>query len=377
MIDEDALRELLADAAASAPPPGRAPDALLDAVAAAEEEQPARRRPRRLLAAAAVVTVLAAGSAVAFVATDERATRSQLAADPAPGGVLDGGAPVTTTAASGAPLDNRSRQVEEYATTTASESGGAASGATAVPGVPAPATQRPAPPVPADTAKVVKTGSLGLEVGKGTFERSVERITSVVVGLGGYVAESSTTESEGVPHGSIVVRVPAGSFEQLVTDLRGLGEVQSVSSKGTDVTAQFTDLEARLSALTATRDRLLEVLRGARNVGDIIAVQDRITGVQTEIEQVQGQQRLLTDQASLGTLSVTLAEPGAEETRITAEPDDDGLGGAWREARRRFGDAVEGLIEWSGTAAVVGLVGLVVVLLGWLAWTRGRRRLLV
>jgi hypothetical protein len=231
-----------------------------------------------------------------------------------------------------------------------------------------------APSQPADTARIIKTGSLDLEVRKGAFDGTVDRITAQAIGLGGYIAESTTSESGDSPSGSIVVRVPEDSFETLVADLRRLGEVKAVSSKGTDVTAQFTDLAARLTALTATRDRLATVLSEAENVPDILAVQDRITTVQVEIEQIQGQQRLLGDQTSFATLAVTLGEPGAEKVRIESEPDE-GLGEAWDDARRRFGNAVENIVSWSGSAIVVLIVALVLLGLSRVVWIGLRRRM--
>ncbi|MGH9275172.1 MAG: DUF4349 domain-containing protein, partial [Acidimicrobiales bacterium] len=233
------------------------------------------------------------------------------------------------------------------------------------------AAGQPSPPV--DSARVIKTGSLDLEVREGAFAGTVDRITAQVIGLGGHIAESTTTESSETPSGSIIVRVPAGSFETLLADLRRVGEVKAFSSKGTDVTAQFTDLAARLTALTATRDRLSAVLSEAGNVPDILAVQDRITGVQVEIEQIQGQQRLLEDQTSFATLAITLGEPGSEI--VTVESTNEGLGQAWDDARRRFGDAVEGIVSWSGSAAVVLIVGLILLALSRAAWVGIRRRM--
>ena len=71
------------------------------------------------------------------------------------------------------------------------------------------------------------------------------------------------------------------------------------------------------------------MLAEADNVADILAVQDRITAVQIEIEQVQGQQKLLEDQTAFGTLAITLGEPGAEI--IEVEPS------RRRRPRRRVG----------------------------------------
>ena len=357
MIDEDVLRGLLADAADAAPAPGRAPEELLEAMAGGTV--PARRPVRRgrvLAGVAAVLFLLVVGGAVFL---DD-------STPPGPVSLPGAAAPeptmlTTTTFPTGA--------------STASGSGSAAGSSGVGSSAPAPAAPQAGTAIPpiADTARVIRTGSLELEVDARRFEAAVERITSTAVGLGGYVSESTTTESDDVPHGSLTLRVPATSFDQLVLEVRKVGDVRSVTSKGTDVTAQFTDLTARLSALSATRDRLFEVLRGARNVGDIIAVQDRITGVQTEIEQLQGQQRLLEDQTGFGTLSVTLGEPGAGI--VEAPEPDEGLGAAWREARRRFGDSLEGIVSWSGSAAVVLLVLLVLAVLARLAWVRWRRLL--
>jgi hypothetical protein len=355
MIDEDVLRQLLAEAADTVPPPGRAPETLLEDLAQ-ERGRVVRFDRGRLLkpvgaaAAALLLVVLVALSGTS--GSGDRSETSSPVADGSSEGLSD--RPTSVIPDSGGSDDSAQE--------------GAGSGATTAGGA-APAV--PKDLAPADAARVVKTGSVSLEIDKDTFETAVSRITALVTGMGGYVAESSTSEADKVPSGSITVRVPASSFESLLTELRRLGTVESVNSKGVDVTAQFKDLEARLAALRATRDRLFEVLRGARNVGDIIAVQDRITGVQTEIEQLQGQQGLLEDQASFGTVAVTLAEPGA---RIEATSEsDDGIGAAWREARRRFGDAVEALVEASGTLAVVLLVALVLGALGWLGWRRGRR----
>lgn len=368
MIDEDVLAELLQEAAAAAPPPGRAPETLFSSL----EESPTHtrrtmRRPAMALAAVALVGVLLVG--VLFVTRDDSTPRVSLA----------NLSPSTTIAGHAAGGAGGASSVGTVGG-TASSGGSTASGATGGGATPAPPAEAPAVPatpgLPADAPRVVKTGTLDIEIAKGAFQRAVDRITSLTTGLGGYVAESSTTEADDVPNGSIKVRVPASSFEQLVSEVRRLGEVKSISAKGVDVTAEFTDLDARLNALNTTRDRLYEVLRGARNVGDIIAVQDRITGVQTEIEQIQGRERLLTDQTSFGTLAITVAEPGAPEVKASKQGGDGGLGGAWHEARRRFGDAIEGLIEWSGTAVVFVLLALAGVVLIRLAWPRLRRRAL-
>jgi hypothetical protein len=206
----------------------------------------------------------------------------------------------------------------------------------------------------------------------------VNRFTALATGFGGYVSETHTTasaESGSQASATVTVRVPSTSFEQLLSDTSKLGEVRSTTTSGRDVTAQFTDIEAQLTALTATRDQFLLVLTQARNIGDILAVQDRLKEVQVQIDQLEGQKRLLTDQSSFGTLSVTLLEPGATAAVTPLDKNRD-LGDAWREARRNFSDALGNVVSASGTLAVVFLFGAMMLSAAWMIYRRLRRQII-
>lgn len=369
MIDEDVLTRLVVEAGEAAPEPARSPVEVVDALGREAMPEAPKRRVRILGVAAAVVvagTLVVVVSGAASRSTDTSAAFRRSSGD-------------SQTTATAVTADSGRSQAASIANSDAlarATAGGTPTGAMSSPvSVQGAGGAQVQPPMSSpDSARVVKTGSVALEVEKGAFGATVERIVAMTTGRGGYVSESTTNESGDVPHGSVTLRVPAGTFDQVLTDLRGLGDVDELVSKGTDVMSQFTDLAARLAALTATRERLLTVLADANTVADIIAVQDRITGVQTEIERIQGQQRQLDDQAGFGTIAVTLAEPGVALRSSEDEPRT-GLAAAWADARARFGDGIEGIVAWSGSAAVVALVGLVVVGLGRVFWVSVRRRL--
>lgn len=357
MIDEDDLRQLIREAADSIPPPGKAPEKLVATlrtpVAPPRPEIGRERLTTALKIAAAAVVLIGLVAGLAALGGGNKQKFNDVGASldrdvsGAGSNTDDAGGDDAGGTAAGAP-------------TTVAEGGGSSGGGTE-PGAP-----------PTDNAKIVKTGSIEIQVRKGGFDAALARINSESVGLGGYVERSETSESSDQPSGSLTVRVPVDSYETLLANIRRLGKVGSVTSKGTDVTAQYTDLEARLRALVATRDRLSAVLAEAANVGDILAVQDRITQVQTQIEQLQGQQQVLADQASMATLAITLGEPGSTVTEPESE-DGGGLGQAWDAARRRFGDGVEGLVAWSGPLAIVLIVAALLCGLGRLGWVLVRR----
>jgi hypothetical protein len=75
---------------------------------------------------------------------------------------------------------------------------------------------------------------------------------------GGYLEQSSGS-SDGNVH--IVGRVPAAQLDHLVDRVASLGDERRRSITGSDVTDQYTDLEARLRSKIALRDRLQHVLR--------------------------------------------------------------------------------------------------------------------
>lgn len=230
-----------------------------------------------------------------------------------------------------------------------------------------------AAPAAGAPAKVVKTGNLDLQVARGRLSPTVDQLTTMASGLGGFVSESKTAEGTGGPTGDMTMRVPADQFETLLGRTRALGRPLSVSSSGQDVTAASVDLDARIHALQDTRTQFLQILSKATAIGDILAVEQQVSTLQTEIEQLQGQQKVLADQASLATLSVHLSESGSVSSVPPAPPR--GLAQAWAHARHSFGHGVEAVVGASGGILLFLLCAAMLALVVRLLWPVVRRRL--
>jgi hypothetical protein len=170
----------------------------------------------------------------------------------------------------------------------------------------------------------------------------------------------------------VTLRVPAPNFDDVVARVRAMGTVKSITTHGQDVTAQYSDIKARLTALTATRSQLLTILQRATAIGDVLAVQDRINQVQTEIEQLQGQQKVLDDQTSYAAISVDVFQQGAKQGPPQERV---GLAKAWYDAHHGFTNGVEWLIARSGSALLVLLVIAGLAVVARVAWVLLRRRL--
>ena len=300
------------------------------------------RRHRLLSVAACVVVLLALVSAV-----------GALVRSPAH--------PAITAAPAHAPTPIEAPVHTPSATTTPAFSSAGASGQAAAPGA-ANSAAKSTGSAPAKTAtpqytpnlpngavgqpsKIEQTGSLTLTVGRGELNRTVTQLTALAGAYGGFVANSQT-QSGATPSGSVTLQVPVNSFATVLKRSQALGKTSDLATKATDVTGQYVDLQARITALQASRQQYLTILATATTVGDVLAVQEQIDTIQSQIEQLQGQLQLLTSQTSYSTLTVTVSE-GTPAPPPSPLPES-GLVRAWHASVGGFVAGVEGVIRIAG-----------------------------
>ena len=189
-------------------------------------------------------------------------------------------------------------------------------------------------PLPRLGPRVIQTATLRLRVGRGRLDETVEEARTIAAGAGGFIASSNEVTGTRAKRGTLVLRVPARTYAQVMSDLADLGRVVGQRESGQDVSAEFVDLEARARHLAAVENQLLELLDRANSVAAALAVQSRLNQVQLELEQVRGQLRYLDDQTSFATITLGVAEPVVGGP----PPADEGWGivEAWEDAARAF-----------------------------------------
>src|SRR6202042_3587801 len=76
-----------------------------------------------------------------------------------------------------------------------------------------------------------------------------------------------------------------------------------------EVTAQYMDLEARLGNARNTEQRLTDILRQRTGkLSDVLAVEESISRVRGEIEQMEAERKVLAKRVEFLTVQVHLAE---------------------------------------------------------------------
>jgi hypothetical protein len=194
--------------------------------------------------------------------------------------------------------------------------------------------------------RIVRTATVELEVGEDRLNDTINRATDVVTRAKGiYVGSSTSVPGDDAASGQVSFRVPVDAFEPVLRELKGLGTYRGEQSSTEDVTNQYVDLNGQLAAWRAQERVYLRLLDRAKSIADVIAVQNQLQQVQSNIERLQGQLNHLEDQSSFSTIVLQLREPGA------AGP----AGQPQGRLARAWATAVSGL----GVMAATVLVGVV------------------
>ncbi len=218
-----------------------------------------------------------------------------------------------------------------------------------------------------DISKIIRDGSMSIQVPKDDFSKGFAAATRIAQNNGGFVLSSQT---RGQRRGTLVLRIPAKRFDDAMVALRAIGVVQAQSITGKDVTAQYIDLKARLENAIGQRTVLRNLMAQATTIQETITVQNRLSQVELEVEQIQGQLNFIDDQVAEATVRVELHEEDAAQLQQTSDVENPSLGSAWDRSIQGFLNVVSAVVIGLGYLLPLAALGLIV----WLITAAVRRR---
>jgi hypothetical protein len=220
--------------------------------------------------------------------------------------------------------------------------------------------QTGAPGAPAPEDRIIKTGSITIEVAD--IDISVALATDQMHGLGGWMAGSDRTSSSGSGSvASVTYRVPVDRFEDAVGLMRKLGKkIIAEHSDSQSVGGQIVDLQARIDNLKASEKAVQAIMDKATTIADVLTVQQRLSDVQGQIEQLTAQLAGLTDKSAYSTLTVIFEVP-APGASPTPTPQPSATPGPWS-AGEQFNQAAAELGGVGQNAATAAIWVIVLIL---------------
>lgn len=222
--------------------------------------------------------------------------------------------------------------------------------------------------LPAISAQVIRQAQLSISVTSGSFDQRLADVRSLVELEQGFIsgtdAQANPSSNDQIRTGVITFMVPATRFDDTIDQLSKLGKVQNEHISGQDVSGQYVDLNARLVNAESQRTAMLALLAQARNINDIITVQNQIGQITGEIEQIKGQIKYLDTNTAYSTVTVSMTESGAP---VASAPSDSwGFATALTDAAHNFVTTINYVV--TGLGAIGPL--LVLLGLGYLLWRR-------
>ncbi|MBK0402553.1 DUF4349 domain-containing protein [Adhaeribacter sp. BT258] len=161
--------------------------------------------------------------------------------------------------------------------------------------------------------KIIRNANLRFQVAD--YPKSLNAIQNMLKSYGAFLVSSNEVRVNNSLENDLMIRVPSKNLDALVNKLTEKSiylDYKNLSSE--DVTTEFVDISARLKTKQAVEQRYLELLKQAKNVKEIIEVENQLRQIREEIESTQARINYINRQVSYSTIHLQIYENSARQT---------------------------------------------------------------
>ena len=195
---------------------------------------------------------------------------------------------------------------------------------------------------------ILRTANVSLNTTN--YEADLDSILAAMQQYGGWAEYQSASGETNSRRASLTLRIPAGSLNDFLADVKQIGSLKNLETSAQDVSANYYDTESRKTIYEAQRERLTELLAQAEDVADIIEIENSLADLQYKIENLQGSLNRWDSYSETSVVNLTLREIAVSEDKAeTGLP-------------ARLGDAVKTSIRDAGEFFSDMLIFLVLAL---------------
>ena len=216
----------------------------------------------------------------------------------------------------------------------------------------------------------IKTAAIALRSSQ--IETVVTRVEGVAASQGGFVdSENTQTSPSGVATSSfLTIKVPVAAFDTSVQAVTHLGQLASEKVSTQDVTGRVADVNSRVTSAQDAIAQLRLLFSHATKLSDIITLESELTQRESDLEALQAQQRVLTAQTTLSTISVQITPPTHAAPSTVSHSSTSGFFGGLRQGWDALVTTFESVSHALGAALPLGVVLLALGALGWFTYRR-------
>ena len=121
--------------------------------------------------------------------------------------------------------------------------------------------------------------------------------------FGAYISEEEQNQTYDQKTNKLTIKVPVEQFENLINSLENDSTTvieKKISSE--EVSGDLVDTQSRIEAKKQLREKYISLLKDAKNMKEILGVQQEINGVQESIESASGRVKYLNHQSAYSTI---------------------------------------------------------------------------
>lgn len=167
--------------------------------------------------------------------------------------------------------------------------------------------------------KLVYTCSM--EIQTLTFSETSQKVHEVIRQYNGIIQSESTTDSDyewyrednakrrGTLSAYLVIRIPTDKYEDFLASLEGTGgKITTRSMDVQNITQVYNDQTVYIASLEKQEERLLQMMEQAQTIEEMITVEERLTEVQTSLNQARSRLAGMDTDVAYSTVSLSLTE---------------------------------------------------------------------
>ncbi|OCA79668.1 hypothetical protein BBH99_18125 [Chryseobacterium contaminans] len=153
--------------------------------------------------------------------------------------------------------------------------------------------------------KIIKNGNIRIQVGE--IKKAQALVNEILKKNNAYIQKEEFRNTDVDENLDLTIRVPHKSFDTLINSFSdGLGSVLSKNVSSDDVTEEYTDVSIKLANKKIYLEKYRDMLKSAANTKDMLEIQEKIRGLEDEIDVAEGRLRFIDDRVNYSTLNLSL-----------------------------------------------------------------------
>lgn len=189
-----------------------------------------------------------------------------------------------------------------------------------------------------ENRKLIRT--INMEAETADLDKILADLDTQLAALGGFVQNKSVQNGRGGSsrYATLTLRIPADKVDLFVDHVEGATNILSSNETAEDVTLKYAATESRIKALETKEARLLELMAQAKDLQDLLTLENQLAAVRQELETVKSQLKLYDSLIDYGTIKLTISE--VKEYTVVEEEE---TPTAWQRIGKGFVSSVKGV----------------------------------